>query len=636
MPLLEIFGNILVPSLSGIILFIFFLYFVFIEEAKSVSTRYFTIFLISFCLFLLSRPLQISLGPHPVPLIINNIRSFVFSAVTIPMIILADFSRPEKSKIIKSSPLILWGVILGIIYCVFNTLTTSGSQVIFELGNFQVYDSKTPLLTPPFYGREVTIGVYLILATILFIDSIQKIKRAGMNRGKEGVNQNKVYLYSAGKLIFALTFFFGSLLQQWWTYYMGSLVSVAFLGSGVVLDIRENKKRMQKVITYIREDLISDLSIDAHLHQQVSDMLELLHIPRDINTFIALRESERQTRKPELKDTHETLTKEITSILDQIKGTNQSILMPIGSDMLGICLSISGETDSGRSETIKICEHLKNSLEILNNYNFGIGRNYSGLEDLKLSYHEAVNAVEYAGSMAGGQVIHISDFQEGEKRREYPLKEKNSFLAAIRMGDRTKALDQLQRLLTLLFRFSNETDELLKVRIYELLGTMVESAMAGGGDVDDLLELSEKLFNESAIIRSRTQLIEWLKNRTGEMIDIVSRSHSNRYKNIVRKAKEYIDKHYAEAISVKDVADAVCISESYFKSVFKKSSGYSYSEYLTSVRIDQARKLLNTTEKSVMEIALDVGFQTPNSFSSLFKRETGLTPTQFKNSSDKS
>ncbi|MBN2627740.1 MAG: helix-turn-helix domain-containing protein [Spirochaetales bacterium] len=630
MPLLAIFGNILIPALSGIILFIYFLYFAFIEESKSLSTGYFTIFLISFSVFLFGRPVQILSGAHPVPLIINNIRSFLFSAVTIPMVILADFSQPGKEQRPRLLAIIIPGIILGLVYCLFNTLTTIGSETIFAIGSYPVFDSATPALTPPFYGREVTNGVYMILAAILFIDSAGKIRRVRRLGEKEGLPLRKIYYYNTGKIIFALTFFTGALLHQWWIYYVGSLASVAFLGYGVALDIQENRRRMQKVIAYIREDLIQDISIDVNKHQQVSDMLELLHIPGDINTFVVLKESA-------LNHTgnSDSLLRDMALILDRILGKNQSLLMPMGTDMVGICLFIPREADAGRSETIRICEFLKQSLEALHHYDFGIGRSYAGLEDLKESYHEAVNAVEYAKAIEGGQVIHITDLQDEENRREYPLKEKNAFLAAVKMGDRDKALEQLQRLMELIYRYGGDTDTLIKVRLYELLGTMIESAISGGGDVDSLLELSDKLFAESAIIRNQSQLIEWLKARTVEIISIVADSHSNRSKSIVRKAQAYIKEHYAEAISVKDVADAVCISESYFKSIFKKSSGFSYSEYLTNVRMEEAKNLLNNTEKSVMEISLDVGYHNPNSFSSLFKRETGMTPTQYKSAAGK-
>ena len=553
------------------------------------------------------------------------------------MVILADFSRPDQDRRSRFRPLIIVGVIVGIIYAIFNTLTTTGAEVIFTIGDFKAYDSVTPNRTGPFYGRGVTTGIYLLLAIILFGDSLSKIQRVRQYRGKGEVKLKRVYLYNTGKSVFALTFFCGALLHQWWIYYVGSLVSVSFLGSGVAMEIRENRKRMQKVVAYIREDLIQDLSLDVQMHQQVSDMLKILNIPEDINTFILLKENPSgKVKESGIHSPDDALYREVSNLLDKILGTNHYILMPMGTDMLGFCLPVSSESGVGRSETIRICEALKSTVEVLNDFDFGIGRSYKGLDDLKSSYHEAVTAVEYANRMEGGQVLHITDIQDEEPRREYPLKEKNAFLSAIRMGDMAKAQDQLQRLMSLLFNYGSETDNLQKVRTYELLGTMVEAAIAGGGDVDELLVLSEKLFFESAIIRSQGQLVEWLKSRTEDIIHIVSRSHSNRSKNIVIKAKDYINEHYSEAISVRDVAEAVCISESYFKTIFKKSSGYSYSEYLTIVRMDQAKSLLNTTEKSVTEIALDVGYQTPNSFSSLFKRETGMTPTQYKNSHKKS
>ena len=636
MPLLEIFGNILIPALSGIFLFIYFLYFVFIEESKSLPTKFFIVFLISFGFFLFGRPIQILSGPHPVPLIINNIRSFVFSAVTIPMVILADFSQPEKNRKSQAWFLIFIGSFLGALYCLFNTLTTTGSGIIFKIGSVNVYDSITPGKTAPFYGREVTLGVYLILATFLFIDSVGKIRRAGKYRIKGEESLKKVFLYNTGKIIFALTFFLGSLLQQWWIYYVGSLFSVFFLGYGVAQNITENRRRMDKVIAYIREDLFQDLAIDVRMHQQVSDMLALLNIPKDINTFIALKESATsREQRTSYRYIDDTLKRETAILLEKTLGKNQFILMPMGTDMLGICLFIPSKTDFGRAETIAICEYLKNSLDVLNHYDFGIGQSYSSLEDLKKSYHEAVHAVEYANKIEEGQVIHIADIRDEEARREYPLKEKSAFLAAIRMGDRSKALEQQQKLPEMLMGYGRDRDTLLKIRIYELLGAVIEAAIAGGGDVEELLLLSEKLFAESTMIRSQTQLAVWLKSWTEEVVSIVAHSHSSRSWNIVRKAKQYIDEHFSEAISIKDVADAVCISESYLKSLFKKSSNHSYSEYLTNVRINQAKKLLRTTEKSITEIAMDVGYQTPNSFSALFKRETGMTPTQYKHSSPK-
>lgn len=631
MPFVEVYGNIVIPILSAVLLLIYFLYFMFIDDSKSASFRFFRIFLISFCIFLVGRPIQILSGPHPIPLIINNFRSFMFAAVTIPMIMLADFSRPEKPGRTRFWLLIFTGSFLGGVYWVFNSLTTTGSDVIFYLGSIPVVDSVTPEHAPPYYGREVTISVYIAIAALLFADSVVKIRRVARHKPETDINRARVYLFNSGKLVFALTFFLGSILHQWWIYYVGSLVSVVVLGYAVALDIRDSKKRMKRVTAFIKEDLIQDLSTHAQIHTQVTDLLTALKIPKAINTSVVLQESSaRRDRKTPGEDQDESLTRELSGYLEKELGANQFVLIPIGTDRIGICLAVKPDEDFGRSKTITLCENLKRDIGGSKDFDIGIGRSYTGIDDLRKSYQEAFTAIDYVSRIEGGQVVHISDIQDGEARIRYPLKEKAAFLSAIRMGDRDIALAQLQELTTRLFTYGTDRDRLVRVRIYELLGAMIEAAISGGGDVDELLELSERYYNESAIIRSHAHFAEWFRSLTEGVIDVVARSHSNRYNGIVRKAMHFIDEHFAENITVKDVADEVCVSESYFKSVFKKGSGYSYSEYLTRVRMEKAKELLHRTEKSVTEIAMDIGFRTPTSFSSLFRREVGLTPSQYK------
>lgn len=613
MPIFQIITNVFIPTLSGIILFVYFLYFVIIEETKSQSTKFFKMFLLSFSIYLIGRPIQVLSGPYPNPLILTNIRTYIFFVITIPAIILSDFSQPSKKTRLKLWPLVLHGLLMATVYSIFHILATSSSEVIFTFGPLIGYDNLTPDMKPPFYGREVTNSLNAYIAGLLLIDSIRKLNKA---------KNFKVVLYNSGKLIYAITLLTGSLMQQWWIYYVGSLISVFFLGYGINQDIKENRVRMSNVISYIKENLIQEISIDVEIHKQVKDMLTILDIPSDINTFIAMKNSNLNCANFQLKD--------LSNYLEKILGRNQFILLPLGTNMVGICLLIPPKADFGKEITITICESIKSKVNFMSNYNFGIGRSYSSYEELKNSYKEAIHALEYANSIEGGQVLHILDLQEEIVREKYPLKERNVFLTAIRLGDRDKVQKILEDEPDFLRWYSGD-GKLLKIRIYELIGNIIESAMTGGGDVDELLELSEKLYSESNLIRSYSQLLRWITSRAEEVVSIVVRSHSDRSNNIVRRAKEYIDEHFFEAITVKDVADAVCISESYLKSLFKKNSNETYTEILTTARINQAKKLLKSTDKSITEIAMDVGYQTPNAFSSIFKKVTGLRPTQYKN-----
>src|SRR6056297_3404908 len=178
--LFEVFGNILSPLIASLFFFIYFLFFLFPSFSQPISYRYFLIFLISFSLFLIGRPLQVLLGPHPVPLIINNVRSFLFCAVVIPSVLISG-SVTEKSYLYKKRRLLLVsGAALGTVYTVFNTLGTVGSKVIFRLGDVVAYDCLSPSMKPPYFGREVTIATWVVAGLALTLSSA--IKLAGIEK----------------------------------------------------------------------------------------------------------------------------------------------------------------------------------------------------------------------------------------------------------------------------------------------------------------------------------------------------------------------------------------------------------------------------------------------------------------------
>jgi len=97
------------------------------------------------------------------------------------------------------------------------------------------------------------------------------------------------------------------------------------------------------------------------------------------------------------------------------------------------------------------------------------------------------------------------------------------------------------------------------------------------------------------------------------------------YKRIVQ-AKLFIDMHYTKAIDIDNIADEAYFSKFHFIRLFKKIYGKTPHYYLTSVRIEKA-KLLLQNNISVSEVCLSVGFESLSSFSGLFKRVTGVNPS---------
>jgi len=100
------------------------------------------------------------------------------------------------------------------------------------------------------------------------------------------------------------------------------------------------------------------------------------------------------------------------------------------------------------------------------------------------------------------------------------------------------------------------------------------------------------------------------------------------YRRIVH-AKLFIDSNYAERIDAGEIADEACYSKFHFIRTFKSIYGRTPHQYLTHVRIERAKELLEQ-EVSVTEACFAVGFDSLGSFTSLFKRRAGVTPSEYQ------
>jgi AraC-like DNA-binding protein len=101
---------------------------------------------------------------------------------------------------------------------------------------------------------------------------------------------------------------------------------------------------------------------------------------------------------------------------------------------------------------------------------------------------------------------------------------------------------------------------------------------------------------------------------------------------LVRLAMAYLHEHYAESISRWDLAQYVCISEDYLTYCFRQELGTTPMQYLQRYRVNQAKLLLKNSQKSITEIALEVGFTDSGYFSRVFHRQTGMSPEAFRRS----
>ena len=100
----------------------------------------------------------------------------------------------------------------------------------------------------------------------------------------------------------------------------------------------------------------------------------------------------------------------------------------------------------------------------------------------------------------------------------------------------------------------------------------------------------------------------------------------------LRKVEDYVAERLAEEVSIEALAELVELSSSHFAHVFKETTGMTPLQFVTRQRITRAQQLIRETSRSLIEIGLEVGYNSPSHFAQVFRRVVGVTPTQFRSS----
>jgi len=126
------------------------------------------------------------------------------------------------------------------------------------------------------------------------------------------------------------------------------------------------------------------------------------------------------------------------------------------------------------------------------------------------------------------------------------------------------------------------------------------------------------------------RLLAFFADQLSALSNQLMTEKSNAEPPLVLKAREYIDKHKNEELSLADVAKAAGASVFHFCKVFHKETGLKFTDYVARVRLEEARNRLVNPNLRVSEIAYDVGFQSLTQFNRTFKRVFGQSPTEFR------
>ena len=228
--------------------------------------------------------------------------------------------------------------------------------------------------------------------------------------------------------------------------------------------------------------------------------------------------------------------------------------------------------------------------------------------------------VQYIKSLAG----------ECEDNRTYPVEKEKELLSLIPLGDKAGSQKVLNEILGHVFFTSGGNFDVMKARILELIVLLSRAALEGGADIEQIFGLNCNYLSQINGFDTIEELTYWLSGIMIRFTDCVFNLKDVKHIDVIYKAVDYIKRNYMKKIMLKDVANHVQLSTSYFCAIFKNEMKCNFNSYLNKIRIEMSKKLLADHDIPLVDVANLVGYEDQSYFTRVFRSIVGISPGRFR------
>jgi len=383
----------------------------------------------------------------------------------------------------------------------------------------------------------------------------------------------------------------------------------------------ELQEKLSQLVPLAENELSLMLMLESVQEVEFEQLASLLNLQWDKGYSIVLsfsRNSKKewadfQLNKREIYEAVKRFTKpNLSCIAGPVVGHQMALFIPLPQGRPGYSQRIIS-LDWGERIRRFVEERFHLSLSI------GIGSVRGGWDGISRSYREAVRVCADDTELLS--VRHYDDITQSSGQTVISLDDEKKLLDALLRHNKQETAERFNALYAMLEGAGSASFSTLRGEVIGLLLFLCRGIQSTEGS--ELITSLSVLEDRDSL---RKRALSWLDS----FIDSRKEEREQSRSHVLQRALLYIDQKYKEDISMEQSAEYVNLSPHYFSKLFKQHAGETFIDYLTRLRINEAKLLIVEERFSLKEICYEVGYKDPNYFSRVFKKATGMTPSEYR------
>ncbi len=391
------------------------------------------------------------------------------------------------------------------------------------------------------------------------------------------------------------------------------------------------REKMETVVPIIENGLIYNLLFQEYFEEDIENFKRLLGISEDYGYMgvLVFGESQVGNYMTNAVGTSVRVQNCYNEVREIVKGYFNCYMGSLMANKIALLIPTQ-ETEFDYNERIAMIDKAREMVRKLKSrtdVTFRMGFGHIGtLQESMKSYNEALRAL----TQSNGSVAHVDDLPIGcDYEENYPIKTEKAIFEATEKGNVEEQSAAVLQFFDWMVDNYSDCMMIIKTKVLEFVLWAEHLSYEGSGKTYHF-KSREDYIPTLMKIEDLDSLGNWFTEKMNVAVRSVANNKEEQSNGIIAKAKAYINNNFQNEISLDDVSREVDISPYYFSKIFKDETGENFIEYLTAIRMGKAKELLDNSNYSMKEICSMVGYSDPNYFSRSFKKNVGVTPTEYK------